>query len=77
VFGDGKGDSIDHRIEGDRMDPTTFTTSDGVRLAYAVDDFTDPWSDAPTVVLLHGQPHNITNAVPERCALELRRFLVG
>jgi pimeloyl-ACP methyl ester carboxylesterase len=31
----------------------TFTTTDGVRLAYAVDDFTDPWKPADTVVLLH------------------------
>ena len=31
----------------------TFTTSDGVRIAYAVDDFTDPWKPSATVVLLH------------------------
>jgi 3-oxoadipate enol-lactonase len=29
------------------------TTSDGVRLEYAVDDFTDPWRPGPTLVLLH------------------------
>jgi pimeloyl-ACP methyl ester carboxylesterase len=28
-------------------------------------------------VVYDGQPHNITNAVPERCAADLRRFLVG
>jgi pimeloyl-ACP methyl ester carboxylesterase len=28
-------------------------------------------------VVYDGQPHNITNAVPERCAQDLRRFLVG
>jgi pimeloyl-ACP methyl ester carboxylesterase len=31
----------------------TFTTSDRVRLAYAVDDFTDPWKPKETVILLH------------------------
>ncbi len=31
-----------------------FTASDGLRLAYYIDDFTNPWSDAPTVLLLHG-----------------------
>ena len=30
-----------------------FTTSDGLSLAYYVDDFTDPWKAAPTVLLLH------------------------
>ena len=28
-------------------------------------------------VVYEGEPHNITNGVPDRCALELRRFLVG
>ena len=36
----------------------TFTTSDGVRIAYAVDDFTDPWRPAETVVLLHAAMSN-------------------
>jgi pimeloyl-ACP methyl ester carboxylesterase len=31
----------------------TFTTSDGVRLAYYVDDFTDPWRSAPALLMLH------------------------
>lgn len=31
----------------------TFTTRDGLRLAYYVDDFTDPWTQPDTVVLLH------------------------
>ncbi|MGH8617011.1 MAG: alpha/beta fold hydrolase [Burkholderiales bacterium] len=31
----------------------SFTTSDGLRLAYAVDDFTDPWRPADTLVLSH------------------------
>jgi pimeloyl-ACP methyl ester carboxylesterase len=36
----------------------TFTTSDGLRIAYAVDDFTDPWKPAETVVLLHAAMGN-------------------
>jgi 3-oxoadipate enol-lactonase len=31
----------------------SFTTSDGLSLAYYIDDFTDPWRGAPTVLLLH------------------------
>lgn len=30
-----------------------FTSSDGMRLAYYVDDFSDPWRQADTVLLLH------------------------
>lgn len=30
-----------------------FTTSDGIRLAYYIDDFTDPWRRPDTVLLLH------------------------
>jgi pimeloyl-ACP methyl ester carboxylesterase len=30
-----------------------FTTSDGLSLAYDIDDFTDPWKPAPIVLLLH------------------------
>ena len=30
-----------------------FTTSDDIRLAYQVDDFTDPWRPAATLLLLH------------------------
>lgn len=30
-----------------------WTASDGARLFYRLDDFTDPWLNAPTVVLLH------------------------
>src|SRR2546430_11320745 len=30
-----------------------FNASDGVRLAYTVDDFTDPWTKAPALLLLH------------------------
>ena len=31
----------------------SFVTSDGVKLAYYVDDFTDPWTTPPTLVMLH------------------------
>ena len=31
----------------------TFTASDGLSLAYDIDDFTDPWKKAPTLLLLH------------------------
>jgi len=30
-----------------------FNASDGCRLAYTIDDFTDPWLRAPTLLLLH------------------------
>ncbi len=33
--------------------PEFLTTSDGMRLAYYVDDYTDPWKPAPTLLLLH------------------------
>src|SRR5271154_3452719 len=32
---------------------TSFTASDGMQLAYYIDDFTDPWKQAPTLLLLH------------------------
>jgi pimeloyl-ACP methyl ester carboxylesterase len=32
----------------------SFEVSPGIRLAYTVDDFTDPWLPAPTVLMLHG-----------------------
>lgn len=31
----------------------SFRTSDGVRIAYAIDDFTPPWTQPETLVLLH------------------------
>jgi len=31
----------------------SFVASDGMRLAYTIDDFTDPWKTAPTLLLLH------------------------
>ncbi|HUC69955.1 MAG TPA: alpha/beta hydrolase [Stellaceae bacterium] len=30
-----------------------FTAGDGARLAYTIDDFTDPWKKPPTLLLLH------------------------
>lgn len=36
-----------------------FRTTDGVRLAYAVDDFTDSWKPTETVVLLHAAMSNL------------------
>ena len=30
-----------------------FTASDGIRLGYCIDDFTDPWKEAPVLLLLH------------------------
>jgi 3-oxoadipate enol-lactonase len=32
---------------------STFTTADGLKLAYYVDDFTDPWRKPDTLLLLH------------------------
>src|SRR5712692_1271960 len=31
----------------------SFTASDGARLGYCIDDFTDPWNKAPILLLLH------------------------
>ena len=31
----------------------TFKASDGVQLAYYVDNFTEPWKSAPILLLLH------------------------
>ena len=31
----------------------SFTASDGIRLGYCIDDFTDPWKPAPILLLLH------------------------
>jgi pimeloyl-ACP methyl ester carboxylesterase len=48
----------------------TFTTSDGLRLAYYIDDFTNPWAKAPTVLLLHaamGSARRYFGWVPHLC----------
>ena len=29
------------------------TASDGLRIAYSIDDYTDPWAAAPAIILLH------------------------
>jgi pimeloyl-ACP methyl ester carboxylesterase len=48
----------------------TFTSSDGLRLAYYVDDFTNPWAKVPTVLLLHaamGSARRYFGWVPHLC----------
>jgi 3-oxoadipate enol-lactonase len=48
----------------------TFTASDGVRLAYFVDDFTDPWKKPPVLLLLHaamGSSRRFYAWVPRLC----------
>jgi 3-oxoadipate enol-lactonase len=37
---------------------------DGVRLSYYLDDFTDPWHNAPTLLLLHGAMANARRFAP-------------
>jgi hypothetical protein len=69
----------------------SFTANDGLSLAYYIDDFTNPWAEAPTLLLPHaamgsarryfgcrtydGLPHDICDAVPDRCAGDVRDFL--
>jgi 3-oxoadipate enol-lactonase len=48
----------------------TFAASDGLRLGYYIDDFTDPWREAPTVLLLHaamGSARRYFGWVPHLC----------
>jgi 3-oxoadipate enol-lactonase len=48
----------------------TFATSDGLSLAYYVDDFTNSWAKAPTVLLLHaamGSARRYFGWVPHLC----------
>ena len=48
----------------------TFTTSDGIKLAYYIDDFTDPWRQADTLLLLHaavGHAQRFYAWVPPLC----------
>jgi 3-oxoadipate enol-lactonase len=48
----------------------TFKTGDGLSLAYYVDDFTDPWRPAPTLLLLHaamGSARRYFAWVPHLC----------
>ena len=48
----------------------TFTASDGLSLAYYIDDFTNPWGATPTVLLLHaamGSARRYFGWVPHLC----------
>jgi 3-oxoadipate enol-lactonase len=45
--GGNSGDVVGDTVMG------SFSASDGMRLAYDIDDFTDPWKRAPTLLLLH------------------------
>lgn len=48
----------------------TFRTSDGLNLAYRIDDFTPPWKEVETLVLLHAAMGNINRLyawVPHLC----------
>jgi 3-oxoadipate enol-lactonase len=48
----------------------SFTTSDGARIAYYIDDFTDPWKEAPVLLLLHaamGSAQRYYAWVPRLC----------
>ena len=48
----------------------TFTASDGNRIAYTIDDFTDPWRTPDTLLLLHaamGSSKRWYAAVPSLC----------
>jgi 3-oxoadipate enol-lactonase len=50
--------------------PHAFTTSDGLKIAYHVDDFTDPWTAPPTLLLLHaamGHSRRFYAWVPPLC----------
>jgi 3-oxoadipate enol-lactonase len=47
-----------------------FTASDGLGLGYTIDDFTDPWLEAPTLLLLHaamGHSRRYYAWVPRLC----------
>src|SRR5271166_5815738 len=47
-----------------------FLASDGIRIAYTIDDFTDPWRPATTLLLLHaamGSSKRWYAAVPALC----------
>jgi 3-oxoadipate enol-lactonase len=48
----------------------SFAASDGIRIAYMIDDFTDPWCQPPTLLLLHaamGSSKRWYAAVPPLC----------
>ncbi len=53
-----------------------FTASDGIRLAYDITDFTDPWTEPATLILLHaviGSSRRFYTIVPPLC----RRYRVA
>src|SRR5882724_272117 len=49
----GVAASVRANAEGRAMAASKFTTDDGIEIAYYVDDNTDPWKPAPTLLLLH------------------------
>ena len=53
----------------------TFETSPGVHLHYLVDDFTAPWTEPATILLLHGNAES-TQAWYAWVPLLARRFRV-
>lgn len=47
---------------------SSLTASDGVRLAFSIDEFTNPWQEAPVLVMLHaamGSSRRFFSMVPE------------
>ena len=47
----------------------TLTASDGLKLAYAVDDFSDPWRPQETLILIHtamGSSRHLYKWIPTR-----------
>src|SRR5438445_1383640 len=58
-----------------RIVMTTFETSPGVHLHYLVDDFTAPWTEPATILLLHGNAES-TQAWYAWVPLLARRFRV-
>src|SRR5579864_6592559 len=74
-------EALPHRIPGDAWPGRgqsrgvnslmpAFRTSDGVSLAYEIDDFTDPWRRAPTLLMLHaamGSARRWFGWVPHLC----------
>lgn len=59
------------------MEKYTFKTSDGIEIAYYIDDFTDPWKQAAPLLMLHsamGSSYRFFSMVPElaRCYRVIR-----
>src|SRR4029077_17945048 len=54
----------------------TFETSPGVHLHYLVDDFTEPWTEPATILLLHGNAES-SRAWYAWLPILARRFRVG